>query len=118
MTAAMGRRTLVLGLGLALVLVLVGATGARLSYVHAHTWAWSLFVPEAPLKVEFDGRDYLRGNAPGAGLPLPANAAVAGETMGGAPIYQAPSDRSTRPTLIWVVDSTDQTWSYGLSGGP
>lgn len=114
----MGRRTLVLSLVLALVLVLVGATGARVSHVHAHTWAWSLFVPEAPPKVEFGGRDYHRGDAPGAGLPLPANAAVAGETMGGAPVYQAPSDRSTTPTLIWVVDSTDRTWSYGLAGGP
>lgn len=114
----MGRRTLVLSLVLALVLVLVGATGARLSYVHAHTWAWSLFVPEAPQKVEFGGRDYHRGDAPGAGLPLPTNAVVAGETMGGAPVYREPSDRSAPPTVIWVVDSSDQTWSYGLSGSP
>lgn len=118
MTAAMGRRTLVLGLGLALVLVRVGATGARLSFVHAHTWAWSLLVPEAPLTVEFGGRDYLRDDAPGGGLPLPVSAAVAGETMGGAPVYQAPSARSKTPTLIWVVDSAGQTWQYGLSGGP
>jgi hypothetical protein len=113
----MGRRSLVLSLVLALVLVVVGATGARLSYVHAHTWAWSVFAPEAPPKVEFGGRVYHSADGPGR-LPLPANAVVAGETMGGAPIYQAPSDGSTHPTLIWVVDSTDRTWSYGLAGGP
>lgn len=105
-------------LSLVVALVLVGAMGARLSYVHAHTWAWSLFVPEAPLKVEFGGRNYDRGDTPGAGSPLPTSALVAGETMGGAPIYREPSELSEPPTVIWVVDSTDQTWSYGLSGGP
>lgn len=47
---------------------------------------------------------------------MPADAVVAGSTMGGARVYRRPAGLSAAPNVIWVVDSTHRTWFYGWGG--
>jgi hypothetical protein len=96
-----------------LVLTLVTGVllGIRLDRVHAEGWEWRLRSSAAPPKITYQDRDYSRGTKqePVEGV------SVQGRTPGGGEILDDP-DPATE-TLIWVRDG-DDTWVYGLMGGP
>lgn len=98
------------------VLVLVLATmllAARLAYVHAHTWEWSLRPTATAPKLEYVHRTYLRGAAQ---LREPDGVVPVGQTIGGGVIL-APHYSAAAPTVVYVRFDSRLT-AYSLSGGP
>ncbi len=94
-------------------LVVAGLAG-RVGYVHDRTWEWSLTITEAPPKIQFGDRTYVRGTAD---VPVPAAAADVGRTLGGGLILSVAGPESYVPAVIWVRDGS-RTTAYALSGGP
>jgi hypothetical protein len=98
------------------LLVLAGALltlGTRLTYVHAHTWEWSLTPSATAPKLDFVERTYLRGVEQRA---APEGWTVRGRTVGGGAIL-APDPSAYAPTVVVVRDAGRLT-AYSLSGGP
>ncbi len=88
--------------------------GSRLVQVHSATWEWTLRPDAASVKVEFNGRSYLRG---GTDVDRPDNLVEVGHTFGGGTIFTAGESGPLTPTLIYVGHGTTLA-GYSLSGGP
>lgn len=88
--------------------------GSRLVQVHSATWEWTLRPDPASVKVEFNGRSYLRG---GTDLDRPDDLVAVGHTLGGGSIFTAGESGPLTPTVIYVGHGTTLT-GYSLSGGP
>lgn len=87
--------------------------GARLAYVHAHTWEWSLQPSATAPKLDYVGRTYLRGAVQFA---EPDVVTAVGQTVGGG-IILAPPNAMNAPTVVYVRYGSRLT-AYSLSGGP
>ncbi len=96
-----------------LILSTMLVIGARLAYVHAHTWEWSVRPSATAPKLEYVGRTYLRGAVQFA---EPDGVTALGQTVGGGMIL-APQDAMNTPTVVYVRDGSRLT-AYSLSGGP
>ena len=107
------RRTYRTPVVLVLLLGTMLLVGARLAYVHAHTWDWSLRPTATAPKLEYVNRTYLCGAAQ---LKEPDGVIPVGQTIGGGVIL-APRDSANAPTVVYVRADSRLT-AYSLSGGP
>ncbi|HET7689772.1 MAG TPA: hypothetical protein VFK41_05320 [Nocardioidaceae bacterium] len=84
----------------------------RLYALHDQTGKWTYSPSPAPPKIVFADRDYDRGTR----QALPTGWVMVDRTPGGGDVYASKSHPGT-PVLLFVRDG-DETWAYGLIGGP
>jgi hypothetical protein len=105
------RSLMALTAGVLAVALCVVAVHLRQVHNRAYEYRWS---PSAAApKVQFAGRNYLRGRQ----VPtVPTDALLIGRTEGGGRIY-GPRPGPYVPTVVYVRDG-ERVFDYALSGGP
>ncbi len=86
----------------------------HLKHVHDVSWQYRWSPSAAPPLVEYQGRDYLRGDVQPA---LAEGVVLLGRTAGGGIIYGSSGPHRYALTVIDVV-AAGRTVGYALSGGP
>jgi hypothetical protein len=112
---AISRRILAwAALGAVLLVLCYGAV--HIARVHERSYEYRWRPTAAAPRIQFDGRNYLRGRL-GRATTSPADEVPLGLSEGGGRIYGPPGARAGALTVIHVV-AGKHTFEYALSGGP